>query len=110
MEVHGGLFPRRLTSSHEMSLSLFPSSICPFLRLSPFSALRVFKKYLKSLFCFLFCEMGLKRDDCISLGRRSYDPVVWSRGALWSVVMSHRAVWAGLGQCALMCGDGRLLV
>lgn len=31
----------------------------------------------------------------------SCDPMGGSRGALWSAVMSHRAVWAGLGECAL---------
>ena len=76
--------------------SLFPSVIYVRDSITPsFSALfKSFKKYLKSFFFVLW-----KRDDFTrSPGRqreRTRDLLLWSAGASWSVVMSHRVVGRG---------------
>lgn len=77
--------------------SLFPSVIYVRDSITPsFSALfKSFKKYLKSFFFVLW-----KRDDFTrSPGRqreRTRDLLLWSAGASWSVVMSHRVVGRGV--------------
>lgn len=68
------------------------------------SALVVFKNHLKSSF-FLNHQMGLKNEMIVEVlggGEISHDP---HPGTWWC----HTGLWAVLGECALIRGDGRLL-
>lgn len=57
---------------------------------------------MSKIFSSLFCEMGLKRDDCTSLGE-----VEKKRGHVTHVLVKevhYGPAWARPGECALMRG------